>query len=89
MLTGFKIKSFKSFRDEYAFNIAPINLVYGENSAGKSSLIQAMLLMKQSWRLARAGNDDELLSFRGSFIDLGGYAATVTDHDYSSNELTI
>lgn len=32
--------------------VKPITLLYGENSSGKSSLIQALLLMQQSWGTA-------------------------------------
>lgn len=89
MITSLGLGNFKSFRDNVDVALRPINLVYGENSAGKSSLVQAMLLLKQSWRANRSATDEELLEFRGAFIDLGGYGATVTDHDYVNNELRI
>ncbi|MBM3852863.1 MAG: DUF3696 domain-containing protein [Verrucomicrobia bacterium] len=44
-LTAFSIQNFKAFRDEQRIPIRPITLVYGQNSAGKSSLIDAVLLL--------------------------------------------
>lgn len=84
-----RFQKFKSFRQPVDVSLKPITFIYGENSAGKSSVIQALLLLKQSWQLSRGVADDDLLEFRGHFIDLGGYGATISDHDYINNKFVI
>lgn len=69
MLENFRIRNFKCFNDEL-FNFSKLNLLTGINGRGKSSLIQAILLLSQSC------SDDTSMSFRrlninGSLIKLG------------------
>ena len=49
LIEGIGLTNWKAFA-EAGLALAPLTLLYGENSAGKSSLIQALLLLKQSWR---------------------------------------
>lgn len=48
MLTRFRVQNFKAFADTGEITIKPLTLLSGVNSAGKSSIIQALLLLKQS-----------------------------------------
>lgn len=49
MLTRLGLRNFKAFGDEMQYaDLAPITLIYGPNSGGKSSVIQALILLKQS-----------------------------------------
>ena len=49
MLFELRLRNFKPFGDELqTAYLSKVNLVYGPNSGGKSSLIQALLLLKQS-----------------------------------------
>lgn len=48
MLTGFRVHKFKAFQDTGQIKLAPLTLLSGINSAGKSSLIQMLLLLKQT-----------------------------------------
>ena len=49
MLTGIGLRNFKAFGDEMQeAPLSKITLIYGPNSGGKSSIIQALLLLKQS-----------------------------------------
>ena len=50
MFDEFGIKNFKSWKDETFFPIKDINLLFGPNSSGKSSVIQSLLLLFQSVR---------------------------------------
>lgn len=47
-LTELVLDGFKSFRDRTALRIAPLTVLAGANSSGKSSVIQPLLLMKQT-----------------------------------------
>ncbi len=48
MLTGFRVQNFKAFEDTTFMELKPLTLLSGINSAGKSSIIQALLLLKQT-----------------------------------------
>ena len=42
------IANFKAFKDLHGIEIAPITLIYGQNSGGKSTFIQSILALSQS-----------------------------------------
>jgi predicted ATPase len=48
MLTGLRLTNFKSWDDTGQVRLAPLTIFFGRNSSGKSSLIQSLLLMKQT-----------------------------------------
>lgn len=48
MLTHLKLDNFKIWRSTGAMRLAPLTLLLGTNSSGKSSLIQALLLIRQT-----------------------------------------
>ncbi|MCY3638028.1 MAG: AAA family ATPase, partial [Chloroflexi bacterium] len=77
MLTGIGLRNFKAFGDEMQeAPLSKITLIYGPNSGGKSSIIQALLLLKQSLKVADSG-----LALRGEFVDLGSSHALLHKHE--------
>ena len=48
MLTQLRLENFKSWKDTGDIPLKPITGFFGANSSGKSSLFQALLLMKQT-----------------------------------------
>ena len=42
------ISNFKAFKNLEGIEIAPITLIYGQNSGGKSTFIQSLLALSQS-----------------------------------------
>jgi len=48
MLTNYSLDNFKSFSSNQSFDLAKLTLIYGQNSSGKSSIIQSLLLLKQT-----------------------------------------
>ena len=48
MLTHLKLENFKIWRTTGPVRLAPITLLLGTNSSGKSSLIQSLLLIRQT-----------------------------------------
>lgn len=68
MITLIEIKRFKAIR-EAALHTRRLNLFAGVNSMGKSSVIQSLLLLRQS-HLAGTLPDEGLL-LRGQLVDLG------------------
>lgn len=47
-LTAICIERFKSFKQATRIDLAPLTVVVGRNNSGKSSLIQGLLLLKQT-----------------------------------------
>ncbi len=80
MLTRLRLKGFKSWPDTGDINLRPITGIFGTNSSGKTSLIQALLLLKQT-----ADSPDRSLVFnfgdRKTPADLGDFHSTVHGHD--------
>lgn len=48
MLTSLELRNFKTWRNSGNVKLAPVTLLLGANSTGKSSLIQSLLLLKQT-----------------------------------------
>jgi predicted ATPase len=80
MLTRLKLENFKSWR-ELDIELAPITLLFGTNSSGKSNILQSILLLEQT-----ATNIDyvgEGINFGGAgdYVDLGSYRSMIFNHD--------
>ncbi len=79
MLKNLILSNFKSWQ-ELEIDFAPITLLYGTNSSGKSSLIQFLLMLKQTkdstdFQVAVDFGDENKL------VDLGSYQDVVYQHD--------
>ncbi len=88
MLTGLGLRNFKAFGDEMQeAPMSKITLIYGPNSGGKSSVIQALLLLKQSLRDNYSTHDPltvhlhRPLVFNGDFVDLLSFQTLLHKHD--------
>ena len=73
----FQIKNFKAFGQTVTIPIKPITLIFGPNSSGKSSILQSLLLIKQSMGRAKC------LVTKGDLVALGPFENVV----YSNNKL--
>ena len=47
-MNSIRVKNFKSVVDSKTFELRPLTVLAGVNSSGKSSLLQALLLLKQT-----------------------------------------
>lgn len=63
------INNFRGF-DNSPIDITDINILIGENSGGKTSLIKLLLLLKQSMETP---NKDKKINVNGHLIDLGNF----------------
>ncbi|MGB5218870.1 MAG: DUF3696 domain-containing protein [Smithella sp.] len=79
MFTEIGIENFKAFGKMQRIPLKPITLLYGPNSSGKSSIMQALLLLKQT--LEEAGDEKIILLPKGNLVDLGGYEEFINGHD--------
>lgn len=66
-LRQWRVRSFKSLVDE-TVDLAPLTVLVGANSSGKSSLIQSILLATQS---ARSLRPDDAIALNGPLVRLG------------------
>ena len=82
MLTGMRLKNFKSWEDTGDIALRPISGFFGPNSSGKSSLIQALLMLKQT---AESSDRGVVFHFgdQRTPVNLGDFASVVHKHDTS------
>ena len=77
-LSAIRLQNFMAFEDTGWIELRPITLLFGRNSSGKSAIIRALLLLKQSLE-SRDANAP--LIFSGAFVDLGSYYNAVHRHE--------
>ncbi|MGA9875166.1 MAG: AAA family ATPase [Solirubrobacteraceae bacterium] len=75
-------RDFRAYEDTGWVSLKPLTLLLGANSAGKSSLIAPLLLLKQSLE-SRTGTNGLLT--KGDLIDVGIFEDFVRDHDKSGS----
>lgn len=80
MLTELHIKNFKAWRDTGPIRLAPLTVIFGANSSGKSSLGHLLLALKQTVQLADRKRALHL-GDENSLIDLGTFADCLYAHD--------
>ena len=94
MLTGIGLRNFKAFGDEMQeAPLSKITLIYGPNSGGKTSIIQAILMLKQSLDIPMQGakpigSSKRWLIPMGEDVDLGKFETLVHKHE-SDRKLVI
>ena len=76
MIRKLSLVNFKCFKELPDVGLSQITLFTGSNGRGKSSLIQSILLIAQSFGNDRQINDIKL---RGKFIDLGTFKDILCD----------
>jgi hypothetical protein len=69
MLRLARLENFRAF-DKVSIELAPLTVVMGANSTGKSSILHALILLKQS---LRGGDYRVPLTFGGPLLDLGRF----------------
>jgi predicted ATPase len=84
MLKQIELKNFKAFSENGAIaELAPITLICGQNSAGKSSLMQSLLMLSQTIQLQDNNLDSSDIVTSGKYVDLGNFNSLVNSHDSS------
>lgn len=84
MIHSLEIENFKAFGQRVKIPFAPITLIFGENSAGKSSILHALNLLKQTKESREVG---ALLLPRTEkgIVDLGSFQDLLYKHDLSKS----
>ena len=82
MLTRLRFENFKAWKDTGDVALKPITGFFGRNSSGKTSLFQALLMMKQT-----ATTSDRGIVFHfgdeKTPVDLGDFESVIFNHDTS------
>lgn len=80
MLRRIGLSNFKCWK-ELDIELAPITLLFGTNSSGKTAILQSLLMLKQT---ARGIDPGQHINFGGTdrdYVDLGSYQDVVFGHD--------
>lgn len=81
MLTSITIENFKGIKGPVTIPIRPLTIMFGKNSAGKSTVIQALHYAREA--LLNNNPNADLSELGGSSVDLGGFESIVYSHDTS------
>lgn len=81
LLTELRLSGFKSIDAQAQIPLRPLTLIYGRNSSGKSSILQSLLLLRQS-------EEEREISLNGDLVNLGSFAGLVHGQD-DSRKVTI
>ena len=77
-LTRVEIENFKGIGTRQTIDLRPITLLFGPNSSGKSTILQALHYLRE---ILERGNIDPDRTISGGLIDLGGFATLVHKHE--------
>lgn len=80
MLTHLHVKNFKAWKDTGPIRLAPLTVIFGANSAGKSSLGHLLLALQQT-ALSTDRKRALHLGDTSSLIDLGTFRDCLYGHD--------
>jgi len=70
MISSIHIKNFKTLKDTGEVPIKPLTLLTGVNGTGKSSLIQVLLILRQSFKNGKLADSEEIM-LKGDLVDIG------------------
>jgi predicted ATPase len=88
MLTKLELNNFKSW-EKLDLKLAPITLLFGTNSSGKTSILQSLLTLKQT---AASFDRAQPIYFGGAerdYVDLGTYRDLVFQHNDKDKRVQI
>ncbi len=81
MITQLRLQNFKSWRDTGLVRFAPMTALFGGNSSGKTSLLQMLLMLKQTVESSDRSLVLNLGDERSSLVELGTYRDLLFEHD--------
>lgn len=81
-LSRIEIENFKGVGARQVIDLRPITLLFGPNSAGKSTILQALHYVRE---ILERKNPDPDQTIAGGLIDLGGFKNLIHNHDLSKS----
>ena len=82
MLTKLRIKNFKCLQDTGELDIRPLTFLVGPNSSGKSSILQVLLMLRQT---VDSTDPNVPLATSNGWIEMGAYPDFVYKHECDTN----
>lgn len=79
LIKSLSLKNFKCFSEEVGIELRPVTLLFGANSAGKSSVLQALQYVREILERQNLNADRTLQG--GEAVDLGGFLNLVHGRD--------
>lgn len=79
MIQAIELENFKGIANRQRIEFAPLTLLFGANSAGKSTILQALLYLHEV--LERGSANVDRTELGGNVLELGGFARLVHKHE--------
>ncbi|KAF5059533.1 AAA ATPase domain protein [anaerobic digester metagenome] len=80
VITAITLENFKGIKGPCRIKLKPLTMLFGANSAGKSTVVQALHYAREIFLRQNTDPDKTLL---GGSMDLGGFSNLVYKHDQS------
>lgn len=86
VLKGIELENFKSYANKQYIQFSDLSVLLGANSSGKSTALQALLMLKQTME---CNSPDEELLLSGKYVALGDYDDVISDSVTGSFSLAV
>lgn len=80
MLEALQVENFKAWRDTGRLRLAPLTVLFGPNSSGKSSINHLLMMLKQTVRSSDRNSVFDL-GDEASYVNLGSFRDLIFRHD--------
>jgi predicted ATPase len=80
MITELTARNFKSWKDTGTLQFAPLTGLFGANSSGKTSILQILLMLKQTVEQPSDWNEPLYFGDEGSLVNLGNFNDIIHKH---------
>jgi len=87
LIKAMALENFKGIREPVRIEFKPVTLLFGPNSAGKSTILQALVYTREIMERHNLDADRTLLG--GEWLDLGGFQSLVHNHVHLDRSITI
>ena len=77
MITELRAQNFKSWQDTGTLQFAPLTGLFGANSSGKTSILQVLLMLKQTVEQPSDWNEPLYFGDEQSLVNLGNFDAVI------------
>ena len=81
MITELRSQNFKSWQDTGKLQFAPLTGLFGANSSGKTSILQVLLMLKQTVEQPSDWNEPLYFGDETSLVNLGNFDAVIHRHE--------
>lgn len=80
MITELEAENFKSWKDTGSLQFAPLTGFFGANSSGKTSILQVLLMLKQTTERPSDWNEPLYIGDEESLVNLGSFEDIIHGH---------